>query len=244
MGVNVTGQRVLIFGDSLSHVGPDAGPEAATITATGTYSAPGALLAQNLLRAGASAARVDARVGRSAYNFFAREASGPLLQADLTWKPTLVIVLLGTNDLGLSMAKDGDKMAQIRAAFVPTAEVWGIGPPSFADAALQGQTEAVVAMMRQVFGARFIDARPMTADLTDASVRTRDLVHFQRPGAVTWADRLTRAVLAVPDRAGATPGPIATIGSRPLQLGLGLSFLGLLVAAVMLGRQRRYAPAT
>jgi len=188
------GKRILVFGDSLSHVGPDAGPAQVDISATGRYSSPGALLAQRLLAGGASAARVNARIGRSAHNFWGRESTRDMIHSDHAWKPDVVLVMLGTNDLGLSMSVDGDDMARIRDFYSGTGvEVWGIGPPSFASADLQGKTDAVVEMMRKVFGDRFIDARPLTSDLTNSAMRTSDGVHFKQAGAEVFAGRLADA---------------------------------------------------
>lgn len=237
--MNIAGQRVLVFGDSLSHVGPDNGPEAVEITRTGSYSSPGAILAQKLLQAGASAARVDARVGRSAYNFWGREATGALLQADLAWKPTLVIVMLGTNDLGLNMVRDMDAMGRILRAFAPTAEVWGIGPPSFASGALQVQTGPVVAMMQSVFEDRFVDARGLS---TQPEGRTADGVHFTRAGAEAWARGLAQTLLT---RLRERPEPGGPSRRSPLALaGWGLVVLvGALVGVGIKRRRRRALPA-
>jgi lysophospholipase L1-like esterase len=157
---------------------------------------PGDLLASLLLQQGlASAARLDARVGRSAYNFWRREKATSLLQSDLAWGPTIAIVFLGTNDIGLNMAVDQKSMDNVRQWLASGgAEVWAIGPPSFANVDRQKGTSAVVAMMRRVFGVRFLDARPLTADLTRQG-RASDLIHFNAQGSKVFADRLANAFL-------------------------------------------------
>lgn len=190
--MDIVGQRILIFGDSLTHHGADSAPEAWDVTqpSTRASSAPGDLLASMLLERGAAAVRTDARVGRSAWNFWKREDAAGLLAADLAWRPTRVIVMLGTNDLGLSMLADGVAMAKIRDSF-PGAEVWSVGPPWFPASALLAQTDAVYAMLRRVFGpGRVIDARP----LTPQGPRTGDGVHFQPSTARGLAENLATAL--------------------------------------------------
>jgi lysophospholipase L1-like esterase len=187
------GQRVLIFGDSLSHRGSREAPVQVEVRegSSRTSSVPGDLLASYLLEAGASAARLDAKVSRSAYNFFRIENANTLLAADQAWKPTLAIIFLGTNDLGLNMDIDAQSMAKIRDAFRAVgADVWAIGPPMFAAEKYSSKAPEVVAMMKRVFGEnRFIDARPLTTDLTVIG-RSSDGVHFTSLGAKTLASRL------------------------------------------------------
>lgn len=175
------GARVLIFGDSMSHLGEDADPTIAAASASNTTGMPGAVLAALLLQRGADAVQVDAKIGRSAYNFWQREPAAQLLGQDIAFMPSIVIVFLGTNDLGLDMGVDGQAMAAIRDQLARSgAEIWVVGPPSFGDATMQAQTDAVVAMEKQVFGSsRFIDLRPLTSDiLTTAQGRASDGVHF------------------------------------------------------------------
>lgn len=185
---DVRGKRVLIFGDSLS---------------AGTVS-PGAVLAQHLNASGATV-RVDARVGRSAYNFYGREDVRARLEAARAFDPDIVIVVLGTNDIGLSMKVDGQRMTQLRDELRQTAEeVWAFGPPSF-PASGPGSTQhagapAVVAMMRSVFGRRFIDLRPASADLVDVGTsRTSDGVHFTGAGARTLGERMHEQIVRASD---------------------------------------------
>lgn len=197
--VLVMTHRVLIFGDSMTHRGPTDGPEHAEVLRTdGTdrSSAPGDLMASHLLEHGfASAARLDARVGRSAYNFWRREDAETLLKKDAAWKPTIAIVMLGTNDIGLNLSVDEKSMRNIRNWLKASgAEVWGIGPPSFAEAERQRGTDGIVLMMRRVFGSRFIDARPLTSDLTRRG-RAGDLIHFTGDGSKIFGARLAQAFI-------------------------------------------------
>lgn len=175
---SVAGKKVLIVGDSLS-----TGP-----------SSPGGVLAAKLQAAGATV-KINSRVGRSANNFYGREDYAAQI-ADMTaFSPDLAIVELGTNDIGLSMAVDGGRMAALKAALGP-AEVWAIGPPSFASGTLASGSDAVVAMMRSVFGSgRFIDWRPLSADQKTAG-RTTDQVHFTAAGGEIAGDRLAKEFLS------------------------------------------------
>jgi lysophospholipase L1-like esterase len=176
---SVSGKRVVIFGDSLS---------------SGVAS-PGGVLGSHLNLKGA-VVKINARVGRSANNFYGREdVVGQLRDID-AFAPHLAIVELGTNDIGLSLAVDQAKMTQLRdgLARAGATEVWAIGPPAFADATLSQGAAAVVDMMRRVFGDRFIDARPLTADMTTTG-RTADGVHFTSSGGSTAGSRLAAAFL-------------------------------------------------
>jgi len=193
--MNARGERVIIFGDSLSHPGSDSGPEITDIT-TGSNrssSAPGDLLASLLLEQGATAARVNARVGRSAWNFWSRENTEALLSADRTFRPTKVVVVLGTNDIGLSIAKDAEAMRAIKDAYQKMgAEVWAIGPPVFTSASLNAQAEPVIKMMSSIFGGRFLDGRP----LSTTAGRAGDGVHFRPESARQTALMMADALLS------------------------------------------------
>ena len=195
----------------MTHRPPDGGPRDYTIidTRTDRISAPGDLLASWLVWAGAAVARIHAKVGRSANNFWSgwesdHDAVIATLQA---WKPDLVFIFLGTNDAGLNMTVDGQKMDMIRKAFADAgAEVWAIGAPSFPVSGrgsttsdgklLNEEVEKVYTMQRRVFGPdRVIDTRPLTADiLTWAQGREGDGIHFRSIGAQTFAVRLAAAL--------------------------------------------------
>jgi lysophospholipase L1-like esterase len=212
-GVNVSGKRVLIFGDSMSHHGLDSAPDAVDVTdASTTRSAsPGDLLASHLLNAGAASVRINAKVGRSAYSFFNAEQGDAILAQEIARKPDIVFVILGTNDMLRDQQLDAAAMTKIRRAFADAgADVWCVGPPSFSDSlqTTSGMTyndaaQATVTMERQVFGTdRFIDARGMTTDiLTSDQGRAKDLLHFTPSGAQKWAARLAYFILAVPETA-------------------------------------------
>ncbi len=149
---------------------------------------PGDLLASLCLEAGAEAAMIDARVGRSAANFWGREDTKALLARDTEFRPTLVLVMLGTNDIGLNMKTDGVAMARIRDSF-PGVQVIGIGPPSFPKVPrLENNSEAVVTMMKGVFS-QFIDARPLTA-----GTRAGDGIHFVSSGSLPFAKNILGAI--------------------------------------------------
>ena len=183
---DVRGEKILLFGDSLS---------------SGQLS-PGWFLAQHL--GGAKEVRVNARVGRSANNFWAREDAPAQLRQAIGWDPTLVIIELGTNDIGLSMSIDGQKMREIKDALGQNgAEVWAFGPPAFPTGTKQHNGSAeVVQMMRQVFGPRFIDLRPITADLLSSAHRTSDKVHFTAAGAKLAGERMARSFREASDGGG------------------------------------------
>jgi lysophospholipase L1-like esterase len=193
--MDVRGQRVLIFGDSLTQRGS---AELVNVTEppNRASSAPGDLLASWLLASGAAAARLDARSGRSGINFWGREATQQLLQADAQWKPSLVVVMLGTNDIGRHRDQTVLALAKIRDAYrAMGAQVIAIGPPSFTRADLQQGSQSVVDVLHTVFGARnVIDARPLSADLAGSQFRTSDQVHFTREGAAVLAQRLAGAL--------------------------------------------------
>ena len=169
--MNVSGKNVLILGDSLS---------------VGT-SSPGGQLATILQARGANV-RINAKIGRSAHSFFIAEAGGVILADEARRTPDIVLVMLGTNDLGLNLAVDAQQMARIKNAF-PRASVWGIGPPALPKRPVAAAN--VVAMMRTVFP-QFIDWRP----LTPSTGRSPDLVHFRPEGAQLAAQNLAQALLA------------------------------------------------
>jgi lysophospholipase L1-like esterase len=178
----VTGKRVLIFGDSLS---------------TGT-SSPGAHLAAQLGTHGADV-RINARIGRSAWNFYGREDYDAQLTEVTRFAPHIAIVQLGTNDIGLSLATDMGRMNQLKIALAHggATEVWAVGPPSFGAPVSEAKgVDAVASMMQQVFGERFVDLRPLTRDvLTTAAGRAADGVHFTAAGGELVGKRIAAKFL-------------------------------------------------
>lgn len=199
--MNIRGERILIFGDSLSHHGADNAPEVWNVDAGSNRasSAPGDLLASMLLERGAAAVRTDARVGRSAMNFYSRENAQQLLSDDVAWAPTKVVVMLGTNDIGRSLDGTRTAMTAIRDAFKGAgAEVWAIGPPLFVGAseALNGGANAVIDIMKSVFGGRFVDARYPTEQAGALQNRAKDGVHFTAASARPMAETLTQTLSA------------------------------------------------
>lgn len=234
--MDVKGQRILIFGDSLTARNSAPAQVDVTEPLPRTSSSPGDLLASWLLAAGAAAVRLDARVGRSAWNFWQREDAKALLAGDLAWRPTLVIVWLGTNDIGLNLTKDRQALEQIRDAFTAVgAKVIGVGPPAFAIARLTEGTPAVLEMHRRVFGPAVIDARPLSQDLLTGGARTGDGVHFTAAGASALAPRLAQAVLALTD----VPLRPSKIW-KPLGWGFGITLgLGAVVGGLVWVSRRR-----
>lgn len=214
--VNVKGERILIVGDSLT-AHSAATPAIWNVDAdtNRVSSTPGDLLASALLEQGAEAVRTDGRVGRSAYNFWQREAAGDIIAADIAWKPTKVIVMLGTNDVGLGAAPDKAAFEALRTSFANAgAEVWAIGPfQTVQDAA---QQEIVVSTMKSVFGGYFIDGRPLSAYAAHGG----DGIHYTATGARTLA-------LALATKLTSTMSPATlwtTVGMG--MLGLGLAVIG------------------
>lgn len=190
---DVRGKKVLVFGDSLS---------------SGQF-APGQVMANHLT--GAAAVRVNAKVGRSAYNFFSTREDYKTILADIaSYDPDLVLVMLGTNDMGLTMSVDAQKMAALRDSFrAGGAEVWAIGPPTFPSSGSgsghDDDAARVVTMMHTVFGAdHFIDMRPLTRDMVPAGKngRASDGIHFSAAGGAVLGQRLADKVIATQDAAG------------------------------------------
>lgn len=226
--MTVRGKRVLIFGDSMSHRGAKEASNIVAVTeGVNRRGAPGDLLASHLLAAGAAAARLDARTGRSAYSFFAEPDHAAALAADVAWRPDVVLIFLGTNDMLRDLGKDRPRMERLRDTFAQAgADVWAVGPPTFRpdrracletaggqclawSAPLNEVAVPTVAMMVSVFGpARFIDARPLTTDiLTVAQGRSGDGVHFGS-GSALFAARLARAVLGQNAAVAASARPV------------------------------------
>lgn len=234
--MNVRGERILIFGDSLTHHGADNGPETWDVNAGSSRasSAPGDLLASMLLEQGASAVRTNARVGRSATNFYERENASDLLAADRSWRPTKVVIMLGTNDLGRAFDKTTAAMAGLKSAYEGMgAEVWAIGPFTYNNGSLNAQAPEVAQIMHNVFGARFIDGRPLSVQ----TGRTSDGVHFGQAAAKQTALNIANALMT--KQTGAD-----TLGALALGAGLALGALALFKLFSEPTRQRSLADYT
>jgi lysophospholipase L1-like esterase len=253
--MNIRGERILIFGDSLSHVGLDASPSIVDITSSVT-SSPGGILARDLLMNGAQAVRVNAKVGRSAKSFWGTEGGASLIARDqVEFRPTTVIVWLGTNDIdrGLTpdaLASTAAAMAQIRDAYRSTgAEVFALGPPSYPSTRYNSAAPAMLETIRSVFGAdHTLDIRALTTDAERAS----DGVHFTAAGAKLVGPRIAQALIAQPSKAiiataGMSTGTKVALGALGVVGFVGASMLALYIAkraarnpralALALGRQ-------
>ena len=195
----VRGKRVLIFGDSLSS----------------GESSPGDSMGRVLSATGATV-HVNARIGRSANNFWGREDVIEQIGECRAFRPQVAIIQLGTNDLGLNMTVDREQMTKLRDALtIDGTVVYAFGPPTFPDQASNEQAKDVVDMMSSVFGNRFIDLRPMTRDmLTAAAGRAQDGVHFSSKGGKVLGDRMAQSFMS------ADSG-----GNASLVLALGLGIL-------------------
>jgi lysophospholipase L1-like esterase len=229
-----TGKQILIIGDSLSD-GTSAKP--------GTYGAPpqpprtpGQFLATALEQAGAKRVRVQARGGRAAAHWIKhRDCVKKDTQGDCTefypkrgleiiadeirdHRPDIAIIILGTNDLSYDVQTNRTAFTQLKTPFdLAGIPVFHIGPPAFDPTQRAKEYKLagnVVAVGRELFGKRFLDAQPMTQDiLTPEQGRAGDFVHFKLAGAKLWAtrmaDTLTHAVTETPAVA-STPGPLPT----------------------------------
>lgn len=213
--MNVRGERILIFGDSLT-AHSSATPAVWEVNAGSSRvsSVPGDLLGSLLMEQGAAAVRTDGRVSRSARNFWEREAAQPILSADVAWRPTQVVIMLGTNDVGMDPAKTRQGMIALRDVFKAAgADVWAIGP--FHSSKPPAGVAAVVEIMRSVFGVRFIDGRP----LSELAQHSSDGLHYTSAGARTLALALADGLISKP-----TPAKI-----------FGTAALGLLGAIAAVG---------
>ena len=223
--MRVSGQRIVVFGDSLSKHGHDSSPEIWDVNqgSNRASSSPGDLLASMLAEQGAEAVRVNARVGRSAWNFFQRENSAQLLASDAHFRPTRVVIMLGTNDVGLGQIPDREAFIKLRDSYAAMgAEIWAIGP--FANTSLdQAGVARVVEAMRGVFGRQFIDGREISQIVRPG----RDGLHYDQVGA----RQLAMAIAAT------LAGRMAT---NTIWATVGFSLLGVGVAMVGAMAYRRY----
>lgn len=234
--MDVSNKRILLFGDSLTHPGSDSDPEQSLVIgpSTRSSSAPGDLLGSLFLEAGASAVMLDANVGRSASNFWAGTSShqfhsaADLIASDQAFAPDIVVVMLGTNDIGTNLINDQQAMQAIHDSF-PQSDVWAIGPMVYVSPGdgLNAGAQAVFDMMVAVFGPeRTIDARPLAA----TSGRAGDGVHFGPSAAYQTALALAGAF--------ATASGVSTTKTVLWGLaGLGALLIGGVLLSKYLGRR-------
>lgn len=197
--MKVNGERIVIFGDSLSHPGADNGPTQSFVTlgSDRASGAPGDLMGSLMLEAGAAAVMLDARVGRSATNYWRREDHANLMGAIVAFQPTKAVVMLGTNDLGLNLETERASFVAIRDALKAAGaqEVWAVGPMTYQapNAGYNEKAQPIFNVMRDVFGRGFtLDARPLTLTAS----RSRDGVHFTAAGSKEAALNITQALLS------------------------------------------------
>lgn len=250
--MDLRGRRVFVLGDSLSSRTNAQTYDASAIKLTGS---PGDFLATRLRGAGAAAVRVNAKSGRSAISLFSKENGNAILTEVAAFKPDLIIVFLGTNDIGYPANSDGTAFARIRNAF-PYVNFVVLGPPQFVGVRaneLNTGAEAVYNTLRSVFGRGAsgayiaIDTRP----LTPTTGRAGDGIHFASSGAKAFAEQLLLAIQARPQPFGwplpaALPSgngalPRATNAWRWSVAGsmIGLTMIG--VGAVYYRKKRRLA---
>lgn len=191
--MNARGERIIVFGDSLTHHGSDNAAEIWDVDAGSNRSSstPGDLVASLLAEQGAQAVRVNARVSRSAWNFWNREPTATLLASDRAFAPTKVIFILGTNDVGLNPTLDREAFIKLRDTYKAMgAEVWAVGPFSNTIKPDAGVAQ-VAATMKDVFGMRFIDGRPLSALIHPGG----DGLHYSTASARPLALSITDALL-------------------------------------------------
>lgn len=237
--MNIRGERILILGDSLSALPPYT-TTAATIVDLlpgTTANSPGSVLGKQLLANGAQAVRVNARVGRSAISFMNLEKGLGQIASDIAaFKPTKVIVFLGTNDIDRgvtadALARTSSAMRGIRDAFkLAGAEVFALGPPSYNQARYTTGAPAVLATMQNVFGAdHTLDLRPFAP----TAQRTGDGVHFTAAGAHAIAPEIAVALAALGAAtpiASTSPGVKIALGVAGVAGFVGVTWLALYIA--------------
>jgi len=190
--MNARGERILIFGDSLTQHASGGNPVwDVNAGSNRSSSAPGDLLASLLLEQGAAAVRTNALVSRSAYNFWSREPAQQLIQDDLAWRPTKIIFVLGTNDVGLAAAPDAEAFQRLVGMYKNAgAELWAIGP--FTNRLPTPQVDVVAGTLKNLFGWRFIDGRPISTMIAPGP----DGIHYTPTSARLLALNMADALLS------------------------------------------------
>lgn len=243
--MNIRGERILILGDSLSALPPytTTKPTIVDLAPGTTATSPGGVLGKQLLAQGAQAVRVNARVGRSAISFINLENGLAQIASDIAaFRPTKVIVFLGTNDIDRGVTPDAlarttTAMRGIRDAFkLARAEVVALGPPSYKQARYTDGAPAVLATMQNVFGAdRVLDLQPLVPD----AQRTTDGVHFTPAGAQALAPVIAARITALGT-------PLATPTSTAAKIAWGVAgvvgFVGVTGLALVVAKRAAQNP--
>ena len=148
--------------------------------------APGTALAARWKARGATIVRM-AEVGWGPQDWV--EMRPGALEAAAQEPFDAVFLWFGTNDAATP---------ETAAALERLHELWPnalfVGPPSYRDQALAQRASALIRMEKKLFGARFIDAQPMTRDLP----RGADGIHFGQEAGAIWAERLDAALRTAP----------------------------------------------
>jgi len=136
-----------------------------------------------LLRADSFETRRLAEVGWSADRWLA-ERGTELRRLLTTWRPDVVFYVFGSNDI----YRANRTAPTARALFGLGQNPWWIGPPSYQSGNLTSRTALTTPIVAAVFGARFIDSRPLTR--RDCVGRAPDCIHFTAASGRAWADAL------------------------------------------------------
>lgn len=232
--MNIRGERILILGDSLSAFAPftTLKPTIVDLLPGTTATTPGGVLGKRLLASGAEAVRVNARVGRSAISFLNGESGLNQIAGDVAeFRPTKVIVFLGTNDIDRGTTKDAlartqNAMVQIRDAYRHAgADVFAFGPPMYGNYNYAFAAPTMFETIQKAFGAaRTLDLRPLTSGLA----RSRDGVHFPAASAEQAADRIVAqlpALGAIAPTTGLSTGAKIALGVAGFSGLVGLTWL-------------------
>lgn len=173
------------------------------------------------------------------------ENGAAVIAAEVSYRPDIVFVVLGTNDMGLNAQADAAAFTRIRDAFTAGgAKVYAIGPPAFARGDHARESVVVYDTLGRVFGAgNVIDWRALSGDQVSPPARSADLVHFTSAGAQVAGQRLAGAVLAhrVPLWGGAASTRLRAWWPVPVTAAVAAA--AIIGTAVIVRRRRRLAGA-
>lgn len=199
---------------------------------------PAGRIAEQALRAAGRDVLRLAETGRGPVSWSSGSLWTQYVQALSDHRPTDVILIFGSNDYGARLAPALDQLkgwAEERFG----ARVWYSGPPHYPDP----ERERIGASIRNdasgVFGARYIDAWPLTPV---SAGRAADGVHLTESAARPWGEAIARVVHASVEPGGERPAPTRPREAPdrvawPWLVGAGLA--GLALALVL--RQQREA---